>query len=59
MKAVMYCDYGIANLKLQEIEKPMPADDQVLVRVHATSLNPLDGHSCGHVAGAIDGRRSA
>ena len=22
MKAVMYCDYGIANLKLQEIEKP-------------------------------------
>ena len=44
MKAVMYCDYGIENLKLQEIEKPMPSDDQVLVRVHATSLNPLDGH---------------
>ena len=44
MKAVMYCDYGIANLKLQEIEKPRPSDDQILVRVHATSLNPLDGH---------------
>lgn len=44
MKAVVYCDYGINNLKLQEIEKPTPADDQVLVRVRAASLNPLDGH---------------
>jgi NADPH:quinone reductase-like Zn-dependent oxidoreductase len=44
MKAVVYCDYGITNLKLQEIEKPIPADDQVLVRVRAASLNPLDGH---------------
>ena len=44
MKAVVHCDYGITNLKLQEIEKPTPADDQVLVRVRATSLNPLDGH---------------
>ena len=44
MKAAVYCDYGISNLKLQEIEKPTPDDDQVLVRVHAASLNPLDGH---------------
>src|SRR5438094_357135 len=44
MKAVIYCDYGITNLKLQEIEKPIPTDDQVLVRVRAASLNPLDGH---------------
>jgi NADPH:quinone reductase-like Zn-dependent oxidoreductase len=44
MKAVVYCDYGISNLKLQDIEKPTPTDDQVLVRVHASSLNPLDGH---------------
>src|SRR3989475_7519915 len=44
MKAVVYCDYGITNLKLQEIEKPIPTDDQVLVRVRAASLNPLDGH---------------
>src|SRR5436309_677241 len=44
MKAVVYCDYGITNLKLEEIEKPNLTDDQVLVRVHAASLNPLDGH---------------
>jgi NADPH:quinone reductase-like Zn-dependent oxidoreductase len=44
MKAVVYCDYGITNLKLQEIEKPTPADDHVLIRVRAASLNPLDGH---------------
>jgi NADPH:quinone reductase-like Zn-dependent oxidoreductase len=44
MKAVVYCDYGITNLKTEEIDKPTPTDDQVLVRVHAVSLNPLDGH---------------
>ena len=44
MKAVVYCDYGISNLNVQEIEKPTPTDDQVLVTVHAASLNPLDGH---------------
>jgi NADPH:quinone reductase-like Zn-dependent oxidoreductase len=44
MKAVVYCDYGIANLKFQDIEKPIPADDQLLVRVRAASVNPLDWH---------------
>src|SRR5215831_1373053 len=44
MKAVVHCNYGITNLKLQEVEKPTPTDNQVLVRVHAASLNPLDGH---------------
>src|SRR5215831_13210712 len=44
MKAVVHCNYGITNLKLQEVEKPTPADGQVLVRVRAASLNPLDGH---------------
>src|SRR5438067_11761792 len=44
MKAVVYCDYGITNLKLEEIEKPTPADDQVLVRVRAASVNPYDWH---------------
>src|ERR1700756_1563796 len=33
MKAVVYCDYGVTNLKVQEIDKPTPQDDQVLIRV--------------------------
>ena len=44
MSAIVYCDYGIKNLKLEQIEKPTPADDQILVRVHAASINPYDWH---------------
>src|SRR5213078_2115150 len=44
MKAIIYCDYGLANLKLEEVEKPVPNDDQILVRVRAASVNPYDWH---------------
>ena len=44
MKAIVRCDYGLANLKLEDIEKPTPTDDQILVRVHAVSVNPYDWH---------------
>ena len=44
MKAIVHCDYGLANLKLEDIEKPVPADDQILVKVHAVSVNPYDWH---------------
>jgi len=44
MKAIVYCDYGLANLKLEDVEKPTPTDDQVLVKVHAASVNPYDWH---------------
>src|SRR5213594_3190840 len=44
MKAFINCNYGLANLKLENIEKPVPNDDQVLVRVHAASVNPYDWH---------------
>ena len=44
MKAIVYCDYGVANLKLEDVEKPTPADDQLLVRVRAASINPYDWH---------------
>src|SRR6266498_2540559 len=44
MKAIINCDYGLSHLKLENIEKPVPNDDQVLVRVHAASVNPYDWH---------------
>src|SRR5712691_273150 len=44
MKAIVYCDYGLANLKLADVEKPTPNDDQVLVKVRAASVNPYDWH---------------
>src|SRR2546423_9340271 len=44
MKAAIYCQYGLANLKIEQIEKPTPTDDQVLVRVRAASVNPYDWH---------------
>jgi NADPH:quinone reductase-like Zn-dependent oxidoreductase len=44
MKAIINCDYGLAHLKLENIEKPVPNDDQILVRVRAASVNPYDWH---------------
>ena len=44
MKAIRYCEYGDPDevLKLDEIERPVPNGNQVLVRVRAAALNPLD-----------------
>jgi NADPH:quinone reductase-like Zn-dependent oxidoreductase len=45
MKAVVYCDYGSPDvLKVEQVEKPIPKDDEVLVKVHAAAINPLDWH---------------
>ncbi len=45
MQAFVYCEYGAPEvLTLEQIEKPAPADGQVLVRVRAASVNPLDWH---------------
>jgi len=45
MKAIVYCDYGSADvLKLEDVEKPTPADDELLVKVRAAAVNPLDWH---------------
>src|SRR5947207_13498243 len=44
MKAIVYCEYDLANLKFADVEKPTPTDDQLLVKVRAASVNPLDWH---------------
>jgi NADPH:quinone reductase-like Zn-dependent oxidoreductase len=45
MKAIVYCDYGDASvLSLKDVEKPAPAEGEILVRVRAASVNPLDWH---------------
>jgi NADPH:quinone reductase-like Zn-dependent oxidoreductase len=43
MKAIVYRDYGSPDvLRCEEIEKPVPGDNEVLIRVRAASVNPLD-----------------
>jgi NADPH:quinone reductase-like Zn-dependent oxidoreductase len=45
MKAVVHRDYGAPDvLRLEDIARPVPDDDQVLVKVRAASVNPLDWH---------------
>lgn len=45
MKAIVFTQYGSPDiLNLMEIEKPVPDDNQVLVKIHAASVNPLDWH---------------
>ncbi len=45
MKATVYTEYGSPDvLQLREVEKPTPREDEVLVRVHAASVNYFDWH---------------
>ncbi|MGO9336864.1 MAG: NAD(P)-dependent alcohol dehydrogenase [Terracidiphilus sp.] len=45
MKAIVYDHYGPPGvLQYQELEKPVPADNQVIVQVRASSANPYDWH---------------
>lgn len=43
MKAIVYHEYGLPDvLKLEEVEKPVPTEDQLLIKVHAVSVNRSD-----------------
>jgi NADPH:quinone reductase-like Zn-dependent oxidoreductase len=45
LKAIVRTEYGSPDvLRLQEIDKPDPKDNQVLVKVYAASVNPIDWH---------------
>ena len=45
MKAIVRDTYGSTDiLELKEIGKPVPKDHQLLVKVRAASVNPLDWH---------------
>ena len=49
MRAIVHRCYGGAELlRLESVAQPVPADDELLVKVHAASVNPLDWH---YVAG--------
>ena len=43
MKAIVYYKYGTPDdLELKEVDKPVPGDDEVLIKVHAASINDWD-----------------
>ncbi len=45
MKAIVYTEYGPPDvLQLTEVGEPTPKDDEVLLRIRAASVNPLDWH---------------
>jgi NADPH:quinone reductase-like Zn-dependent oxidoreductase len=50
MKAIVYTEYGSADvLHLQEVKKPAPRDNEVLIKVHATSVTAGDCNARGFV----------
>src|SRR5688572_14265516 len=45
MKAAVRTKYGLpGDLQIKELDKPIPADNELLIRVHATTVNRSDCH---------------
>src|ERR1039457_583810 len=45
MRAITYTEYGPPDvLQLSEVPTPVPKDHEVLIRIRAASVNPLDWH---------------
>jgi len=45
MEAIVFSKYGSPDvLRREDVEKPTPSDDEVLIRVRAASVNPYDWH---------------
>jgi NADPH:quinone reductase-like Zn-dependent oxidoreductase len=45
VNAIVYRNYGSPDvLQFEETEKPVPKDDEVLIKIHAASVNPYDWH---------------
>ena len=45
MKAIIFTEYGSPDvLQLKDVDKPLPKDNEVLIKVHAASANPADWH---------------
>jgi len=59
MKAIVYHNYGSPDvLELKEVAKPIPADDEVLIKVAAVSGNrsdwrPSEGNRCMPASGGF------
>ncbi len=50
MKAIVYTKYGSPDvLQLKEVEKPTPKEDEVLIRVYATTVTTGDVNARGFV----------